>query len=135
MKFSTRSRRIPTSLVSLALAIGSVSAIGVPVARADTSESDVPSKTVKFADLHLNTAAGTAQLYRRIRFAALDVCSPFDGADLEAKAHASACEAQAIDSAVSKVGNRNLTAYYVAHSGKAQASILSASLNTNNTAR
>jgi UrcA family protein len=135
MKSSTRSHRISRSLALLALSIGSISTIGVSVACADTSDGDAPSKTVNYAGLNLNTAVGTMRLYRRIRYAAIDVCSPVESRSFVAKMHASACESQAIDSAVSKVGDSNLTAYYVAHGGKAQASILRASLDTGNVAR
>jgi UrcA family protein len=132
MKSFAHFPRISGSLVSLALVIGSVCFLGVTAADAYASEWDVPTKTIHYADLDLNTRAGTVQMYRRIRFAAQDVCSPFDRGGLDAKVRLSECEAHAIDSAVAKLDNRNVTAYYLAQNPKYRTATFSSTLNANN---
>ena len=110
MSSSKHPRHSHTFRLPLALAVGL--ALGTPGAYADNSASPVSSRTVSYVDLDLNTSAGTVQLYRRIRSAAMDVCTLPDNASLSGKGLRQSCEAHAIDSAVAKIGNRNLTAYH-----------------------
>lgn len=131
MKSSVHPRHTYKLRLPLALAIGLT--LGSPGAYADTAGGSLFSKTVSYTDLDLNTPAGTVQLYRRIRSAAMDVCTTPDSASLSAKGLRQSCEAHAIDSAVAKIGNRNLTAYYRSQHAGNSASV-DWSLGANNTA-
>jgi UrcA family protein len=83
---------------------------------ADSNEP--PKVTVKFADLDISHEQGAAALYRRIRAAALNVCSPFDGSGLLAKAHLNGCVNAAVAEAVTAVGKPALLDVYSAKTGK-----------------
>src|SRR5215472_7842270 len=66
---------------------------------------DVPHQVVKFADLDLTRPAGAQELYRRIKYAARDVCETFDRLGYDPQ-----CVNQAIAGAVADVGAPLLTA-------------------------
>jgi UrcA family protein len=84
--------------------------------------ADVPQVHVKFADLNINTPAGAAALYHRIRVAADQVCAlPVTG-DLAFRAKTQACTDRAVANAVATVNNPTLTGLYDLNTGKAQAS-------------
>jgi UrcA family protein len=76
-------------------------------ARAD---EQVPSETVKFADLDVGTPAGAEALYKRIHSAARRVCRPH-GSWLE-ELGSVACAKDAEARAIEKVNQPLLTAYY-----------------------
>ena len=75
--------------------------------------------TVKFGDLDISHPRGAAVLYGRIRAAAQNACSPFDGGGLLAKMHLDACVEKAVADAVSTVDEPALFAVYSAKMGKA----------------
>jgi UrcA family protein len=77
-----------------------------------------PTVIVRFADLDVSHPQGAAMLYARIRAAAMDVCSPFDGAGLGATLHRDACVNKAIVGAVTRVNSPALSAVYSAHAEK-----------------
>jgi UrcA family protein len=70
---------------------------------------DVPSKTVKFADLNITSQAGAKALYGRIRAAAQDVCHDSSGGDPILRLAVRACIEKAIDKAVKDVNSPVLT--------------------------
>jgi UrcA family protein len=70
---------------------------------------DVPSKTVRFADLNVTNQAGAKVLYNRIRAAALDVCGRSASTDPIMRPAAHACIEKAIDKAVKDVNAPALT--------------------------
>ena len=76
--------------------------------------ADVPSATVRYADLNLSTDAGAHTLYRRIAAAAREVCPDGDSRDLSRAAHARACQQEAIERAVRSVGSEHLAAAHAA---------------------
>jgi UrcA family protein len=90
MKTSTRSGLI----LSAALLLGSAAALAAP-----TPVGDVATKTVKFADLDISTAAGAEALYERIVRAARVVCRDA-GLNFVFE-----CQTRAIADAVSGVGS------------------------------
>ncbi|HJR71340.1 MAG TPA: UrcA family protein [Gammaproteobacteria bacterium] len=98
MKFSTRS--IP-SLSALLLLGWSASTLAAP-----TRAGDVPTKTVRFADLDISTAIGAETLYGRIRTAARIVCRAQPASAVRE------CRARAVDDAVSKLGNSLLSSIH-----------------------
>jgi UrcA family protein len=75
-------------------------------------------ETVKFGDLDISHPQGAAVLYHRIRAAAQNVCSPFDGRSLSAKMHLDACVKKAVADAVTTVDEPALFAVYSAKMGK-----------------
>lgn len=71
--------------------------------------AEVPTKTVRFQDLNLNTDAGVQVLYKRIHGAANLVCGNYEVHDLVgARAH-KACVDRAVAEAVAAVNNQMLT--------------------------
>jgi UrcA family protein len=74
--------------------------------------------TVKFGDLDVSHPQGAVVLYGRIRAAAQNVCSPFDGRGLSAKMHLDACIKIAVADAVTTVDEPALFAVYDAKMGK-----------------
>jgi UrcA family protein len=76
---------------------------------------EVPSKTVRYHDLNLNSPEGVASLYERIHAAALDVCKSSQGPwrqDLESWTEWDWCVNHAVANAVQSVRNEKLSAYY-----------------------
>jgi|SRR5271169_2430515 len=79
--------------------------------------ADVNQTTVRFGDLNIDTPAGAAALYRRIRHAAQGVCGdPQPPASHMTSPSWRNCVAQSIDRAVAAVDRPALTAYYRVHS-------------------
>ena len=88
-----------------------VSESALAAARAE----EVPSKTVRYHDLNLNSPEGVASLYERIHAAALDVCQSAEGPwrwGLEYWTEWDWCVNHAVANAVQSVHNDNLSAYY-----------------------
>jgi UrcA family protein len=84
------------------------------VARPAIRRSLDPAVTVHFADLNLNSAAGTRTLYGRIRGAAQTVCGPsfslWDGGHMAAWKE---CYRTTIDEAVTRINRPTLTALHL----------------------
>ncbi len=83
--------------------------------------ADVPQMQVKYADLNVNTPAGAAALYQRIRFAADQVCALPNARNLAVLAKVQACTDHAVANAVATVNNPSLTDLYEVNTGKPQA--------------
>jgi UrcA family protein len=79
-----------------------------------------PSVTVPVKDLDLTTHAGVVTLYRRIRAAARSVCGDVNIVYLEQRAESDRCVDRTIGDAVAKVGNANLTDYYLTKTRRPQ---------------
>jgi UrcA family protein len=79
-----------------------------------------PARTVKYADLNLNSHAGAATLYGRIRHAAEQVCGDTGSRQLEQAAVAKACVDRAIRTSVHAVNRPTLTSEFNARSGMVQ---------------
>jgi len=97
------------------------------IAQAADVINDRPALTVRYSDLNLDTQAGAAALYQRIRHAAEQVCGKADSRRLDEMVVAQSCMNKAIASSVSAVGNAQLTSQYVARVGKASKQIVLAS--------
>jgi UrcA family protein len=69
-----------------------------------------PSKTVRYADLNIQTPEGAKVLYARIRSAARDVCDLAVGYDPVLGTAKKQCFDKAVDNAVKKVDAPYLTA-------------------------
>jgi UrcA family protein len=79
------------------------------------AEDNTVQETVKYGDLDVSRATDAAQLYARIRIAAIDVCRSLDHGDLGSKALSHRCVDQAITVAVAKV---DLPALYSVYNAK-----------------
>jgi UrcA family protein len=85
-----------------------------------------PQVIVKFADLDVSTSQGAAALYRRIRSAAVDVCSRMYLSEVSYRWHAQACLPKVIGDAVLKVNRPALSAVFVSHFGVSPPMVLAA---------
>ena len=90
------------------------------VCLASVVHADEAARTVHYSDLNLNTQAGAAILYKRIRHAAEQVCGDVDSRQLAQAAAAKACVNRAIFTGVRSVNAPNLTSEYNARAGVAQ---------------
>jgi len=100
------------SVLGTALLALIVCLLGITPAWSNTP--DVPSVTVRYADLDLSTSAGANELYQRIQAAAKQVCGP-PGADLIEQTGWRRCYRMAVGDAVRKVNSPLLIAV---HTGK-----------------
>jgi UrcA family protein len=102
----------------LATAVLSAFACSLATVCTAADHTDLPQKTVKYADLNVSQPEGAAALYARIQRAARQVCLPLDGGGLSSKARMGACVHKAIADAVAKVGQPALFDAYNAHNGQ-----------------
>lgn len=85
-------------------------ALGALSTSAQAWDEVPPSKTVRFADLNIQTPEGAKALYDRIRAAARDVCEISTSGDPILNQAMHGCVEKAIDNAVKKVNAPYLTA-------------------------
>jgi len=97
-------------------------------AHAAESSFQAPARTVHYSDLNLNTQVGAEVLYKRIRFAAEQVCGDVSSRQLAQAAAARACVDKAVTAGVRAVNNGQLTSAYNKHFGVAQPALNVASL-------
>lgn len=111
MKVSMAIRVI--SSVSLAAAVSRV-----PAATADAS-AELPAIRVHFDDLNLASPRAVAALYKRIVYAAENVCGPSlaTGSMIPLDSYID-CRKKAIADAVAKIDRVNLTRYYLKREGR-----------------
>jgi UrcA family protein len=100
---------IRTKLYAAICVLFGSAAVGTPWTSAQASEETPPTKTVKFADLDIQTVEGAKVLYHRIRLAADQVCLEIVRDPVMREA-ARGCIDKAIDNAVKKVNAPYLTA-------------------------
>ena len=98
-------------------AVAAVCLASVTIAHADDAD-----RTVHYSDLNLNlnTQAGAAVLYKRIRNAAVGVCGDVESRQLAEAAAAKACVDRAIFKGVRSVNAPTLASEYNARAGVAQ---------------
>ena len=97
MKTTNHTKQIAMATVA---ALCLASATG---AYADDAMANVPTRTVHYADLNLNTQAGAAILYKRIRNAAVEVCGDVNSRRLNEAAVAQACVDHAVYGSIQSV--------------------------------
>lgn len=114
-----------TSNYTKQIAMASIAAICVASATmgAHADEFGAPTRTVHYADLNLNTPADVSTLYKRIRYAAEEVCGDAKWRGLAEVAAAKACVDHVVSVSVHSMNNVNLTNEYEAHIGKGQEGI------------
>ena len=102
----THLRAITLLAISSLLIAGSASAV--------TRVEEAPSVTVRYHDLDLTSSEGIANLYGRIRAAAVEVCKPAEFSQtlqLASLSKWNSCVGHAIADAVKRVHNENLSTY------------------------
>ncbi|HEY6455740.1 MAG TPA: UrcA family protein [Steroidobacteraceae bacterium] len=97
-------------LVATAI-ISAVATIFAPISGAADSSGALQT-TVRFSDLNVSTPEGAAVLYRRIRKASYQVCSPLDHGDSKFDGRLDVCVNKAIADAVTKANQLALSAVY-----------------------
>jgi UrcA family protein len=105
-----------------------IAAIGFATVAMVAQADEAPARTVRYSDLNLNTPAGAAVLYKRIKNAAEQVCGDLNSRQLAEVAAAKACVQNGVYAGVRSVNNAQLTNEYNAHMGVAQETISVASL-------
>jgi UrcA family protein len=99
----------------IAMLVGCLLAGSLGVAQAATPADEVPQVVVSYSDLDLSTTEGAQTLYKRISFAAQQVCPYQDEKALARVAISHACREAAIDRAVNSVHNAQLAAVRTEH--------------------
>jgi UrcA family protein len=79
---------------------------------AQASDSEIPTLTVSFSDLNANTEAGAKVLYARLRFAADQVCRPYERTGILPQRAWQTCVNNAVASAVQQINKPTLTALH-----------------------
>ena len=117
MKRQSQLQRIPPLIATLLVAFAGLAKAG------GTAAAEPPaalSKKVSYADLNLDSPEGAHVLYARLRYAAEEVCEPFDGRELSRRNIWRTCVSHALASAVAQVNKPRVTALHnqsVNHSG------------------
>jgi len=97
--------------IAVAGLTGPLSAYSAPAVT--TVGADIASRTVRFGDLNLDSRAGVAVLYSRIKSAAGQVCEPVMFSTSNTYLRQRHCEEQAIERAVLDVGSPQLTSFHM----------------------
>ena len=106
--FEVIARYAPAVAAFGVLATGSLAVNARSVERA----AGIPSVTVRYADLNLNTAAGVEALYARLRAAARGVCNVGERRPLNEAIGAKTCYRQVLAAAVDEVKSLTLSALH-----------------------
>ncbi len=104
-----RTFKIATAL----LGVGFMGVLCAGAAGAASLDSDPPTVVVHYSDLALGTDSGLNALYRRIVFAAKQVCP--DQRDLSLQHKVQICRDQAVARAIEQIHNPRLAALHAAH--------------------
>ena len=101
-------------------ALGALSSVSFG-AVAETAErsADLPSVTVRYADLNLNTPAGVETLYSRLRTASRALCNVDERRSLVEVMAAKSCYRQVLATAVNDANLPTLTTLHRVESGRA----------------
>jgi UrcA family protein len=76
------------------------------------------TKIVAFGDLNLDSAQGAKILYSRLRYAAQDVCSPYQSDELAGKRVWQTCVENSLSDAVGKINKPQVTALHNKAAGR-----------------
>lgn len=113
------SKRAALQVLPVAVAMMADSCIDPQFSAYAAPGREPSSVRVSVRDLDLRSHAGAVTAYSRIRNAARSVCGPVDIALPEEKAAWDRCVDKAIGSAVAKLGDAELTDYYLAKTHRA----------------
>jgi UrcA family protein len=99
------------------LVLGSLAGVmAAGAASAAKLDGDEPQVVVKYSDQSLATDEGVHALYRRITYAAKQVCPDLSVRDLGLQTKIEQCRDQAIARAIRQIGNSRLAALHAVHS-------------------
>ena len=84
-------------------ALGMLTSGSFGVSALEAEQSALPTVTVRYADLDLNTSAGAEELYARLRTAARHVCNVAEARALGDAMRSKACYQQVLAAAVNNV--------------------------------
>jgi UrcA family protein len=85
----------------------------VCIANAGTGQTSEPlTKKIVYNDLDANTDAGAKLLYVRLRFAAREVCTPYESIELSRLRAWQTCVNNALTSAVQQINKPTVTALH-----------------------
>jgi UrcA family protein len=98
------------ALLMVAGSLGCV--LGAGAASADTVKADAPGRVVRYSTEALTSNDGLQDLYRRIQFAAKQVCPDSFSRDLHANELVKACRQQAVANAIHQINNTQLAALH-----------------------
>jgi UrcA family protein len=88
---------------------------GAMAAGATGTDNDPPSVTVKYSQDSLASSDGVSDLYRRISFAAKQVCPDASFKDLAVQFRVNQCREHAVAVAIRQIGNTQLAALHAKH--------------------
>jgi UrcA family protein len=83
---------------------------------ATADESLLPTMTIHYSELNMQSSAGVQALYARLRSAAKTVCATHDGRSLQQQFAFRACVAETLERAVREVHSDAVLALHVEHS-------------------
>jgi UrcA family protein len=106
-----QSRLTPSRVIAVALAIGAASLIADVAAAKEIGQF---STVVNYSDLDPSRTADAARLYQRLKLASEKVCGVERTRDLKKQRQHDACYIQALNAAVEKVDQPQLTALHAA---------------------
>jgi len=117
---------ITTAPLRTLIAGAILSALAISYATASRADDDLspPQVVVRFGDLDVSTSQGAATLYRRIRGAALNVCSRMYVDEQAYKWHQNACLQKVIGDAVIQVNRPLLSAVFASKFGASPPMVL-----------
>ncbi len=108
------------STIALALCVCAASAQAGNESHSHDGAFETHSITVRYADLDLDSAAGLDTLYSRIERASRQVCGRADGRNLALAAQWRACRNEALDTAISRIENAQLSKLHRERDGAAR---------------
>jgi UrcA family protein len=106
--------RAKLALLVVAGSFGCVLAAGL----ANAANADAPTRVVRYSTETLTSNDGLQDLYRRIQFAAKQVCPDSYSKDLHANQLVKACREQAVANAIHQINNPQLAALHDSSSKK-----------------
>jgi UrcA family protein len=122
------SPKITLSSIALALCLPVTSALAGDGQHSRGNAFMTHSMTVHYADLDLDSADDLNTLYSRIERAARQVCGRADGRNLAMVAQWRTCRGEALDTAVSRIGNAQLSELHRKRDASSQQHALVASV-------
>ena len=106
-------RTLSPSITSvIAASIVALGGAGIGGAAQAAEPEQTLARKVTYADLNLDTQEGAQLLYARLRYAAMDVCSPLQDRELNRHRVWEQCVDSALSSAVRQVNKPTLTALH-----------------------
>ena len=93
-------------------ALGALISASVGMAAETETRTDIPSITVRYTDLDLNTSAGVRELYSRLRIAARNVCNVGESRALINAMESKSCYVQVLGRAVDDAHLPTLTSLH-----------------------